>query len=85
MTGGEVTGSVLAYQARVDRSEVSASVLLPGAVVEAGCRLRQVILDEDVVVPAGTEIGYDLEADRARFDVTEDGAVLVTRDRVARL
>ena len=53
--------------------------------VGPGCRLNQVILDEDVVVPPGVEIGFDAEADRARFDVTADGAVLVTRDRVARL
>jgi glucose-1-phosphate adenylyltransferase len=85
VTGGQVVNSVLAYQARVDRSEVSASVLLPGSVVGPGCRLNQVILDEDVVVPPGTEIGFDAEADRARFDVTANGAVLVTRDRVARL
>lgn len=85
VTGGEVTRSVLAYQARVERSEVSSSVLLPGARVEPGCRLHQAILDEDVLVPPGTEIGYDREADRARFFVTEHGAVLVTRDCVARL
>ena len=85
VTGGEVTASVPAYQARVDRSEVTASVLLPCAHIEPGCRLNQVIVDEDVVLPAGTEIGYDVEADRARFDVTENGAVLVTRDRVAAL
>ena len=47
--------------------------------------LNQVIVDEDVVLPSGTEIGYDLEADRARFDVTDNGAVLVTRDRLASL
>jgi glucose-1-phosphate adenylyltransferase len=85
VTGGEVSNSVLAYQSRVDRSEVSSSVLLPGATVGPGCRLHQVILDEDVVVPAGIEIGFDAAADRQRFDVTENGAVLVTRDRVAQL
>jgi glucose-1-phosphate adenylyltransferase len=85
VTGGSVTASVLAYQARVDRAEVTASVLLPGAQIEPGCRLNQVIVDEDLVLPPGTEIGYDIEADRARFDVTENGAVLVTRDRVAAL
>jgi glucose-1-phosphate adenylyltransferase len=85
VTGAEVTGSVLAYQARVDRAEVEASVLLPASVVSPGCRLNQVILDEDVVLPPDIEIGYDAEADRARFDVTANGAVLVTRDRVAAL
>ena len=80
VTGGSVIGSVLAYATRVDRSEIEDSVLLPGSRVEQGCRLRQVILDEDVVVPAGTVIGHDEAADRERFFVTATGAVLVTRD-----
>ena len=78
VTGGSVIGSVLAYATRVDRSQVEDSVLLPGSQVEPGCRLRQVILDEDVIVPAGTVIGYDEAADRERFFVTATGAVLVT-------
>jgi glucose-1-phosphate adenylyltransferase len=74
---------VLSYGTRIDRSEASGCVFLPGARVERGCRLRQVILDEDVVLPPATEIGFDPEADRARFHVTETGVVLVTRAMVA--
>lgn len=83
ITGGEVSGSVLSYGTRIDRSEASDCVLLPGARVERGCRLRRVILDEDVVLPPATEIGFDPEADRARFHVAETGVVLVTRAMVA--
>jgi glucose-1-phosphate adenylyltransferase len=85
VTGGEVVGSVLSYATRIDRSEVSCSVLLPGARVERGCRLHQVILDEGVVLPPGLEIGYDEEVDRARFHVTATGAVLVTAAMIAAL
>ena len=82
VTGGEVVGSVLSYATCIDRSEVSCSVLLPGARVEQGCRLHQVILDEGVVLPPGLEIGYDDDADRARFHVTATGAVLVTSEMI---
>jgi hypothetical protein len=32
-----------------------------------------------VNLPEGTVIGYDLEADRARFSVSDDGVVVVVR------
>ena len=83
--GGEVRGCVLSYGARVEQSEAERCVLLPGSRVRPGCRLRHVIIDEDVVLPPGTEIGYDAAADRARFHVTEGGAILVTRAMAATL
>ena len=85
VTGAEVTASVLAYQARVDRARVEASVLLPGSIVNEGCELNQVIVDEDVELPANTIVGYDDAADRERFFVTANGAVLVTAEMVAAL
>lgn len=37
------------------------------------------IIDRHVNLPEGTVIGYDLEADRARYSVTENGIVVVVR------
>ena len=58
-----------------------------GVITVIAGRLRFIVpsTGEDVVLPPDIEIGYDAEADRARFDVTANGAVLVTRDRVAAL
>jgi glucose-1-phosphate adenylyltransferase len=78
--GAEVTGSIVSCGSRIERSAAADCVLLPGVQVEPGCRLRGVILDEEVVLPAGTEIGFEPEADRARFHVTDSGIVLVTRE-----
>jgi glucose-1-phosphate adenylyltransferase len=43
-------------------------------------RIRKAILDRDVHIPEGTTIGYDAEADRQRYFVTESGITVVTRD-----
>jgi len=45
--------------------------------VERDCKLRNVIIDHFNIIPAGTEIGYDSEADRENYHVDESGIVVV--------
>ncbi len=56
---------------------VRRSILLHRVRVSEGCRLEKVIVDEDVTIPQGEQIGVDLERDRKRFTVTECGVVIV--------
>jgi glucose-1-phosphate adenylyltransferase len=42
-------------------------------------RIRNAIIDRHVTLPERTEIGYDAEADRQRFHVSENGVVVVVR------
>jgi glucose-1-phosphate adenylyltransferase len=44
------------------------------------CRIRRAIIDRDVHLPEGTVIGYDREADRRNYFVTQSGLTVVTRD-----
>jgi glucose-1-phosphate adenylyltransferase len=54
-----VTRSVLSTGARVgDGSLLEEVVVLPGACIGAGCKLRRVIVDSHVEVPDGTVIGH---------------------------
>jgi len=43
------------------------------------CKIRRAIIDKDVVIPDKTEIGYDLDQDRRRFDVTDSGLVVISK------
>ena len=55
------------------------SLILPECEVMDRCHIRGAIIDRGCVIPEGTQIGIDLEADRARgFRVTEGGHTLVT-------
>ena len=67
---------------RVDAgAEVSDSVLLPGVRVGAGAVVRNAILDKNVEVPPGVQIGVDLEADRAAGYVVDDGITVLAKEQ----
>jgi glucose-1-phosphate adenylyltransferase len=42
-------------------------------------KIRRAIIDKDVNIPAGLDVGYDLEADAKRFTVTESGLVVIPK------
>jgi glucose-1-phosphate adenylyltransferase len=58
------------------------SVLFEGVDVGRHCRIRRAIVDKDVTIPPNTIIGYDLERDRERFHVTENGVVVISKGAV---
>ena len=81
VSGGVVKNSVLSPDVRINSySEVDASILFSHVSVGRRCRIRKAILDRDVHIPEGTTIGFDAEADRQRYFVTESGITVVTRD-----
>lgn len=81
VSGSTVRNSVLSPDVRVNSfSEVDQSILFSHVNIGRHCRVRRAIIDRDVHIPEGTSIGYDTEADRQRYFVTESGITVVTRD-----
>ncbi len=60
-------------------AEVVESVVMDDVTVGEGARLRRVIVDEGVHIPAGYVIGYDPQADAERFVVADNGIVVVQK------
>jgi glucose-1-phosphate adenylyltransferase len=60
-------------------SSVEDSILFDDVEVGRHCKIRKAIIDKHVKIPAGTTIGYDLEADSKRFTVTPEGIVVVPK------
>jgi glucose-1-phosphate adenylyltransferase len=50
---------------------------MPGVRIGRGAVVRNTILDKNVVVPDGAQVGVHLDADRERFTVSEAGIVAV--------
>jgi glucose-1-phosphate adenylyltransferase len=80
ISGGRIHRSVLGVGCRVNSfSEVEESVLFERVRVGRHAKIRRAIIDKDVEIPPGTIIGFDREADRERFFVTEKGTVVIPK------
>jgi glucose-1-phosphate adenylyltransferase len=81
VVAGDVTRSVVSTRCRVGLNAVIRdSVLLPGAVVGAGCILDKVIVDCDATIPPDTMLGARLRADSGHY-ASPEGVVLATTAR----
>jgi glucose-1-phosphate adenylyltransferase len=78
VSGGHVRRSVIGPRVEIHNgSLVEECVIMGGVSVGKHVQLRRVIVEESTAIPDGTVLGYDLEADRRRFKVTESGIVVV--------
>ena len=75
--GSTVRGSVLGRNVRVNSADLEDSVVFDNVTIESGCRIRRTIIDRNNKIPAGTVIGYDLDADRKKHFVTEKGIPVI--------
>jgi glucose-1-phosphate adenylyltransferase len=80
-SGSTVRRSILGPMCKVNSySVVEDSILFENVTVGRHVKMRRTIVDKNVVIPDGTMIGYDPEADRRRgYTVTESGIVVVPR------
>jgi glucose-1-phosphate adenylyltransferase len=80
VSGGMVRNSVLGRSVFVHSwSVVEDSVLMDYCEIGRHARVRRAIIDKNVYVPEGDEIGYNLERDRQRFHVTDSGLVVIAK------
>ncbi|HZP33302.1 MAG TPA: glucose-1-phosphate adenylyltransferase [Candidatus Acidoferrales bacterium] len=81
ISGGRVRRSVLGLDVRVNSyCEIDNSIIFNHVNIGRHSRIRNAIIDRHVVLPEHTEIGYDLEADRSRYHVSDRGVVIVVRE-----
>lgn len=82
VSGGTVINSILSARVRVEQgARVESSILFDSVHVGEAAQLRHCIIDKGVRIPAGMQVGYDREADAARFTVSPGGIVVIPKDR----
>jgi len=82
LSGGLARKSVLGRGVRVHTgASVEGCVIMDSCDIGRHARVRHAILDKNVRIPANAEVGYDLEADKARgWHVTDSGIVVIGRE-----
>jgi glucose-1-phosphate adenylyltransferase len=80
-SGGTVRRSILGPRCKVNSySSVEDSILFENVTIGRHAKIRKTIIDKNVVIPDGSRIGYDLDADRSKgYTITESGIVVVPR------
>lgn len=82
ISGGCVQNSVLSHAVRVDSyAKVENSILFAHSSIGSNSHIRRAIIERNVNIPAGSRIGFDLEADREKYHVSESGIVVVMPER----
>jgi glucose-1-phosphate adenylyltransferase len=81
ISGGQVERSILGPNVRINSySHVEDSVLFEGVNVGRHARIRRTIIDKEVEIPPGIEIGFDRKLDRSRgFLVTDSGLTVIAK------
>jgi len=80
VSGTHVHRSILSPYVRLNSyGTIEDSIVFEKVSIGRHCRIRNAIIDKHVVIPAGTVIGYDREADKRRFHVTESGIVVIPK------
>jgi glucose-1-phosphate adenylyltransferase len=78
ISGSLVEDSIVSPDVHVHSwAHVQGSVLMEGVDIGRHAVVRNAILDKNVVVPDGTQIGVDLEHDRSRYTVSPGGVVVL--------
>jgi glucose-1-phosphate adenylyltransferase len=86
VSGSQVRRSLLFTRVSVHSyGSVENAVLLPEVDVGEGARLKNVVVDKGVRIPAGLVVGEDPVLDAARFRRTDRGICLITQPMIDRL
>ncbi|PSW19799.1 glucose-1-phosphate adenylyltransferase [Photobacterium sanctipauli] len=78
--GAKVHRSVLGFRTNVDTgTTISESVILGDVKIGANCSIRKAIIDKNVQIAPGTVIGENLEEDKKKYHVSDEGIVVIPK------
>ena len=81
ISGGQVYRSIVSPGVRINSfALIEDAILFDGVDVGRNARIRRAIIDKDVRIPMGFEIGWNRDTDLARgFTITEDGIIVIAK------
>lgn len=86
ISGSQLNRCLLHTDVRANSySELTGVVAMPHVEIGRGARLKNVVIDRSVRIPAGLVVGEDAKADAKRFRRTENGICLITQAMIDEL
>jgi glucose-1-phosphate adenylyltransferase len=83
ISGGRAERCILSPLVRINSfAAVEDSVLMHGVQIGRYARVRRAIVDKWARIAPNARIGYDLDADRQRFTVTDGGVVVIPKGAI---
>lgn len=82
VSGSHVERSIISPRVFIDHdAHVTDSIIMEGVHIGAGARLNRCIVDKNVVIPNFERIGLDRAADSERYTVSDNGIVVIEKER----
>ncbi len=82
VSGSHVERSIISPRVFIDHdAHVTDSIIMEGVHIGAGARLNRCIVDKNVVIPNFERIGLDRVADSERYTVSDNGVVVIEKER----
>ena len=83
ISGGLVERSIISPNVRVNSySYITDSIIFNDCHIGRYAKIKRAIIDKNVMIPEGIEIGFNLDEDRKRFTVSDSGIVVIPKNYV---
>lgn len=80
IAGARLKNTLLRREVVIEEDvEIEDSIIMDYVVIRRGARLRKVVIDRYNEIPPGTRIGFDQQADRARYDMSDGGIAILRK------
>ena len=80
LAGGRAKDSVLGRNVVLDAGcDVRESILMDNVYIGEGVHVRRAIIDKNVRIAPGQTVGYDYEADRQNYHISENSIVIIPK------
>ncbi|MBI1936843.1 MAG: glucose-1-phosphate adenylyltransferase [Ignavibacteriales bacterium] len=83
ISGGLVERSIVGFNVKVNSyTYITDSIIMDNCNIGRHARIRRAIIDKNVTIPEGFEIGFDSETDKKRFTVSDTGIVVIPKNYI---
>ena len=81
ISGGQVSRSIVGANVRINSyAQVDDSIIFDGVDIGRHTKIRRAIIDKEVIIPAGFEVGVDHATDSKRgFTITDNGVTVIAK------